>query len=486
MIPRKCASWLLVSQGLGWGTVAVAQAPVLADKPIVADELELTQPSPVGPELSSERPSTPPSEHLLQAVASAPLRAVLSEVLERNPEVARSRRLAAAAMTRAPQVRALPDPIAALQVFVLPPETRVGPQRLTASIQQHMPWFGKLALAERAALYVAAAAEAEIETVRLDQLTEARRLAYELAFQEAHEAIVRAERSALVRYEKAAQARYAAGTGLQQEIVRIQTQITRADTLLLEISERRLTLQAKLNQLRDRPARTPIAGLDPKVLGSWSRDLRFDSDELERQAMSRRPVLAAAAARIEASSVMIEQAERDFRPDLTLGLSYTMVGRRDDKSGLLQPPEDNGDDILALTGSVNLPVRRRKLEARVAEAREQRWAAEEAKRGIVVEIAGTIGDLSARIPLLVRHLDLLESVLSKQAREALRSAETAYSTGKLNAIDLLDAEVVLFEVRIAAARTRTDLAVALAQLERAVAGPLQAVAQESLPRGAKS
>jgi outer membrane protein TolC len=64
-------------------------------------------------------------------------------------------------------------------------------------------------------------------------------------------------------------------------------------------------------------------------------------------------------------------------------------------------------------------------------------------------------------------------VLRIQAREALRSAETAYRTGKLNAVDLLDAEVVLFDVQIATARTRTDLAIAQAELERAVARSLK-------------
>ena len=41
-----------------------------------------------------------------------------------------------------------------------------------------------------------------------------------------------------------------------------------------------------------------------------------------------------------------------------------------------------------------------------------------------------------------------------------------------NAVDLLDAEVVLFEVQIAAERTRTDLSIAEARLERLLAAPL--------------
>ncbi len=402
------------------------------------------------------------------------VRQLVEEVLERNPDVARARHRAAAATARAPQVRALPDPVAAIKVFALPAETRVGPQQLSVSLIQKLPWFGKLALRQQAALYAAAAAEADVETIQLDLVTEARRLAYELSFLDSHQAIVEAERGSLVRFEKAAQARYASGTGLQQEIVRIQAQITRSDTRLLDISERRASLLATLNALRDRPADQPVGVLTlPEP-----RAPIFDRAGLRQGARARRPELAAADAEIARRKTLIELAEKSFRPDLTLGFSYTAVGRRDDASGRANPPEGDGDDILALTGSLNLPVRRRKLEAAVAEAQAARWAAEENKRRILAGIERSIGDLTARMPLLFEHWRLLKTVLRVQAREALRSAETAYSTGKLNAIDLLDAEVVLFEVRIATARTRTDLAIAQAELERATSAPLLQVSHE--------
>lgn len=414
---------------------------------------------------------------LLKSIKSRGLREVALEVLERNPEIARAERLAVVAELQAPQLRALPDPVAALSLFVLPPETRAGPQRLSLSLQQKLPWFGKLALREQTALYAAAAARAEVETVRLDLLTKARRLAHELTFLDAYEAVVSTERGTLVRYEGASQARYASGTGLQQEIVRIQAQITRADTRLLEIAERRSKLTANLNRLRDRPMNTPFGELEayepPEPI--------FDPAHLLDLARSRRPELVAAEARIAAGSTLVSLAEKGYRPDVTLGLSYTAVEPRQDRAGRLSPPEDNGDDILALSGSLNLPIRRQKLAAGLEGAQASKWAAEEAKRAVLADIESAIGDLTTRMPLLFEHLSLLEKVLEKQARESLRSAETAYSTGKLNAVDLLDAEVVLLEVQIAAARTRADLAIARVELERAVGQSIEHPSRELQP-----
>lgn len=446
MHPRNCVCWLLAVQ--------------------LAVPFTLNGQTP-DPDPMADAEMARPSKSLLESLEPTALRALASEVLERNPDVARQRHLAAAAAVRAPQVRALPDPMAALTLFVLPPETRVGPQRLSAAISQKLPWFGKLALKEKAALYDAAAAEAGVEKIRLDLLTETRRLVYELSFLDSHQTIVEEERNALERFEQAAQARYAAGLGLQQEIVRIQAQITRADTRLLDISERRASLLAAVNALRDRPADEPVDALplpEPRAPA-------FDRAALGRDARARRPELMAAAAEIAARKTLVELAEKGFRPDVTLGLSYTAVERRGDAAGRANPPSGNGDDVFALTGAVNLPVWRRKLEAGVEEAEALRRAAEENHRRLLAGIERSIGDLAARMPLLFEHWQLLETVLRVQAREALRSAETAYSTGKLNAIDLLDAEVILFEVRIATARTRADLAVARAELERAVARP---------------
>lgn len=83
-----------------------------------------------------------------------------------------------------------------------------------------------------------------------------------------------------------------------------------------------------------------------------------------------------------------------------------------------------------------------------------------------------LGELAERLPLTRSQLELLDGLLAVQTEEALRSAETAYATGTLGALDLLDAERVLLEVRIAAARTRADYRIAIARLEGALGVPI--------------
>lgn len=413
-----------------------------------------------------------PADVLLDALTDDHLRDLVSEVLERNPEIARARQQAAAAAVRAPQVKALPDPVASLTIFALPPETRAGPQRLNAAFRQRFPWFGKLALREQAALHHAASAQAEVESQRLRLLTETRRRYYELAFFHQHHAIVSEERENLVRHEEVARARYSAGMGLQQEVLRIQADITRAEARLLEITTRSHGILVALNRLRDRPANleVPVAPLPRPTRISWQ------AEDLRRHAGLRRPELTAIRAEIARREVLAELAGKAIYPDLTVGLDFTLVDRRQDDPGRLAPPPDNGDDILSFSIDAHLPVWKRKLEAGIEEALRQQAAAEASRRQIHAEIESRIGHAVAHLPLLFEQWQLFEEVLLAQAEEASSSAEAAYTTGKLNALDLLDSEHVLFQVRTSAIRTLTDHAIATAELERVIAGPLSGLA----------
>jgi outer membrane protein TolC len=226
---------------------------------------------------------------------------------------------------------------------------------------------------------------------------------------------------------------------------------------------------AEINALRDRPRGTnvklgPLAPLPGDLPG-------FDG--IRQAALASRPELVEAQLLIDAAATRVDLSKKDSRPDFTVGLNYTLVGTREDLAGRLNPPEDNGDDILGLSGGINLPIWRSRLAAGVEEAIQLRLAAEKTQRAITAEIDGDLADLARRIPLIAEQVALFDDILTAQAEESLRSAEAAYASGTAGALDLLDAERVLLGVRIASERARTDLAVATARLEGVAAAPLR-------------
>ncbi|MBZ0090234.1 MAG: TolC family protein, partial [Thermoanaerobaculia bacterium] len=294
--------------------------------------------------------------------------------------------------------------------------------------------------------------------------------AYELGFLSAQEEILREDRDTLVHYEELARARYASGVGLEQAVIKLQAEITRDENRLLDLANRRAALASALDALRDRPA----GGMSPGiVLPDGPPPLStLDLAALRAAAVENRPEVARSRAMIAAAGVGGELAQKEFRPDLTVGLGYTLVGKRQDAPGRAMPPQGNGDDILGVTLGVNLPVWRERLEAGVVEATARETAAEEELRSTLAGIDQSLGELAARLPLLDEQLALFTGLLSTQAEEALRSAEAAYAAGSAGALDLLDAERVLLEVRVGTARMRADSLIARARLEGALAAPL--------------
>ncbi len=427
---------------------------------------ESTEPAP-SPGPAGEL-ADPASKAVVESLEDPDLADLAREVLDRNPDLAAARQRARAAERVAPQVGSLPDPMAGLTAFLLTPETRTGPQNAMVSLSQRFPWFGKLDLREQRALYAAATAHAEAEAKALDLVTETRRLAYELAFLDEWREIIRTDQTTLERYEELANTRYAAGIGLGQAVIKIQAEITRDETRLLQIADRRSAVAARLNALRDRPAGASLPAVELPEAQAPGTVLA----DLERQAVAARPEIAAAAAEISAAETATDLADLERYPDVTVGFTYTQVGERDDTAGRINPPEGNGDDIFGLTASVNLPVWRDRIEAGIEEAMERRRAAESSRRAVVAGINRSLGELTDRLDLTWRQLRLFDDVLLIQAEESLSSAESAYSAGNLDALDLLDAERVLLDVRTSTARARADWAIALAKLEGAVGRPV--------------
>ncbi|MCH8820703.1 MAG: TolC family protein, partial [Acidobacteria bacterium] len=160
--------------------------------------------------------------------------------------------------------------------------------------------------------------------------------------------------------------------------------------------------------------------------------------------------------------------KKEYWPNVTLGAGMINVGGRDDPAGLVMPPSGNSKNAFNFSIGINIPIRRDKYSAGVLEATEGLIANRKQYLNIRNEMEYSIRDQAIRIETLQEQVELFGQVLIPQAEEALRSTESAYETGQLGALDLLDSERVLWELRLINARYDADYLQALANLERAV------------------
>ena len=404
--------------------------------------------------------AVPPDPHL---------EALLNDILTRNPGLAAMEAGVEATRKQAPQMSAFPDPMLEGTLYLRKPHTPNGPMKGMFAISQRFPWFGKRGLRGEMVEAEADAMAARLEAERLQLAAETRELYYEGCFLEAEAEIVEQDVAALQHYEELALAQYATGVGLEQGAIKIQAETSTVRARLLEIRAQQARIRARLNALRDEPASTPVAlGEVPRL-----ESHEIDYPALLAEAESRRPELAAAESQIERSRSQQRLARKQYIPDLTLGFTYNVMGKLEDDPGAHATlPEDNGRDDYGITAAIDLPIWRSALSAGVEEAVLEETRAREELREARAEIEGQLAEYAASIPLLQERVRLFESILSIQADQSLRSAESAYAAGTATALDLLDALRVRLEARIATERAHTDYVLALSALAASIGRPI--------------
>jgi outer membrane protein TolC len=395
------------------------------------------------------------------------LKFLMDEALERNRAIRQSFSAYRASLQRLPQVGSLPDPVLGLNQYLRRPETRVGPMTTVLNISQKFPWFGKLSDREKIAAKEAAVSKEMHEALKAEISRQVKLAYYDLAFVDRAAEITRDDISLLEHYESLAQARYAQGVGLQQGVVKLQAEITRDRNRLQELRTRRVDAEALLNALRDRPAATPIGVTRP-----FRRPkVTIDPGDLLEKGRQNRPELIAALLQIEREDHRIELARKSYWPDITIGAGITNVTGRSDLPGQQMPPSQNGKNIYSFSVGVNIPIHRHKYDAGVLEATEAKIGSLDGYRSRVGQIDASIRTVGFRIQTLETQISLFERTLLPQAEQAMRSTETAYSTGSLGVLELLDSERVLLEVRLGMVRLAHDYMKALAEMERAIGTP---------------
>jgi outer membrane protein, heavy metal efflux system len=391
------------------------------------------------------------------------LAGLIAEALEKQPALEASLAKYRSALQRIPQATALPEPVLEFNPGPRMAETRVGPQMLMMSLSQEFPWFGKLAEKGKVAAKEAEMERQTRETLQAEIVRQVKLAYFDLAYLDRAIAITRGDHDLLGHFETLAQAQYSQGIGLQQEVLKLQAELTRDENRLDELRLRRVDAEAGLNTLLDRPPETSIPTVELRLLAADAANL----DALYDRGRRNRPELKAAFLDIEKNEKRIDVARKDYWPDITLSANYIAVGQRMDPAGIMAPPPDNGKDIYNFTVGIKLPIRRRKYNAEVLEATEDFVASREGYRSALNTVEASIRSAAFRLKTLREQISLFERVLVPQANQALQSAQSAYSTGSVRVLELLDSERTLLEVSLSLAQFQSDYMKALAEMERA-------------------
>ncbi|MEO8605036.1 MAG: TolC family protein [bacterium] len=396
----------------------------------------------------------------VRPAAAEPLRLAdaIDMALRDNPLIAGAGDRARAMQEVPAQASAYDDPTLSWEAWDFPDSLRVDQaENNIFRLSQKLPFPGKRTLAGVRAKREADAAVEDVHTAQLEVRAAVTRAYAELwlAFERAH--VIGRDRVLFERLAHTAESQYAVGQTTQSEVLRAEVELTHA-----VIEERTAALaidaeRAELNALLSRTPDAPLGDLEAPAVRRIEQPLAT----LIERALTARPELAAQRAMIGGANSGVELAELGTWPDFEVSVGRFINYGRADGFGAM--------------ATVSLPfVQYDKYRAAVGEAQARVAGAESGLRRLQDGVRRDVARAYSQANTAALSYDLARSTHVPHAEQAVRVSEAAYSSGTENFASLLDALRTVQETHLDHAEAAAAYLRAVADLERAVGGPLDA------------
>lgn len=359
------------------------------------------------------------------------LKELIQEALENNPKLEAAVQRALSAEKIIPQAGALPDPQLTFGLSNLPVNSFSFDQDpmtgKVIGVMQMFPFPGKLSLATDIAEFEAATVKYQQEEVRNQVIQLVKRAYYDLyAIDRAFETTEK-NKALMEQFVHVAETKYATGSGLQQDVLRAQVEISKLVDDLIMWQQKRLSLVARLNALLNRSVDTLVDKTLPELKLPDNPATIFSADQIEQN----RPLLKAWNERIQKAEMTVKLAERDIWPNFTIGASYR---QRDDLADGRQLT-----DFFSATVSMNIPLYfNRKQKAKVAEKGLNYNATKSEYENVKINVLSEVESILAELERNRKRVELYKGGILLQAQQSLESAHAGYRVGKVDFLTLIN------------------------------------------------
>ena len=398
----------------------------------------------------------PRESHVLRSEeSSVPLKYLVDQALERNPEIQSMARSFDMMRARIPQAKALPEPMLeygyAGNITPIPPfDIQKGDPSSARmlSFSQELPFPGKLSLKSKMARMDSEAEWWAYEQTRLNVIAEVKDAYFDLFYLTKAVEIVTKNKDLLEKFAKIAEARYAVGGGIQQDVLKAQVEVSKLIDQLTVLEQRKQTTEARLNSLLYRDPESPLAKPDEIS----PQGFRCALGELKELALANYPVLKAQKRKIDREQYGIELAEKEFYPDFSVRFTYQ---NRPDM------PEMYGASV-----GVKIPLYFwQKQRPALAEAAASKAAEQKRLENLTTLLFFKIKDKYLAATTAQRLVSLYGTTIVPQSSMSLESAIAGYEVGKVDFLTLLDNVVTLLTYELSYYEQVSNVEKAVAALE---------------------
>jgi outer membrane protein TolC len=381
------------------------------------------------------------------------------EVLNRNPSLAEMVAVWQAASARYPQVTSLDDPTFGATVAPASLGSNQVDPGYRLEIAQKYPWCGKLALRGANAQAEASAAGRDVDDLRLQLVESAQSAFYDYYLVDRALAVNEEALRLLREFRRNAETRYRTGQVVQQDVLQADVEIGRQQERQITLERTREVAVARINTLMHVPTRSPLPPPPGEIQLAGPLP---DVQQLQAVALARRPDLQALANRIEAEEASLGLAHKEFYPEFEVMAAYdTIMGNG--------PTHDLAPQVAV---RMNLPVRKARRYGAIAEAEarlSQRRAALDLQRD---QVSLQVEETHAQVRESERVVRLYEKEVLPAARNNVKAAQVAYTTGRIPFLSLIEAQRNVVNLQDRYYEAVADYFRRRAALERAVGGSL--------------
>jgi len=391
-----------------------------------------------------------------------PLRldAVVDYARAHNPE-ARAAQNRARALAQVPaRVSAYDDPTLSWEAWNFPDSWRIDQaDNNIFRIAQKIPFPGKRTVAGEVAAHEADMAGDQARATGLDVVAEVKRGYVDLWFAHQGLQIYTRDKDLVQRFSRIAEQKYGVGEVSQSDVLRAQVELTHETNRLKTAALAVDLARAELNALLSRRANEPLGVPEDPPMSAPGWDL----EQLTERALANRPELAALEAGVAREESSVELAHLQYRPDFEFSLGRFVNYGASDGFGAM--------------ASVTLPFAwGSKYEAGIQEANAGLAAMQSELRRGQDRVRRDVARALLRVQTASLQHDLAVTTHIPQAEQAVRVTESAYQSGSVDFLALVDTVRRIEMVHLDHIQAAADFAKAYADLERAVGGELPAVA----------
>jgi len=380
------------------------------------------------------------------------LEELLKAAAENNPEIKSAAQTAAASKAAVPAAGTLPDPVAKFETMghLIPPTLMRGDPSSGRiySLEQGIPFPGKLGLKESMASAEAQTQQWNHELVHLKVMSELKQAFFDLYLIHKSIEILLKDKEFLKNFENVAEARYKVGQTSQQDVLKAQVEESKILDRLLTEGEKKRIAEAKVNSLLYRPADTPVGTPAEFKMA----ELAYSLEELTQLAASSSPEIKGKESEITRNQYNVELARKDFYPDFAFGFSGV--------------ERDGNPPMYGIMASATLPIYSwRKQRPELEAATLNLSSARNMRDNTISTVRYQVREAYTKASTAEKLANLYRNAIVPQSNLALNSAIANYQVGKIDYLQLIDASISLFEYQLKYYESMTQFQKAVAQLE---------------------